>query len=501
MLTKDLPAETLSALLDALVAVNGAGALEETFGAIARSAAAVMRAEASSVILADRARNRQVFVAAVGDRADQLMHLEYEMGAGLSGKAMAARHPLVVDDVAHDKAHYSEIDHTIAFHTRSLIAAPLVHNGEVLGVVEVINPIDADHFTRREVQLAEIFANLAAVAFANARRLDRVSRENAGLRQAMGGRGRMIGDSPAMRQVFELIDRVAGANASVLLLGESGVGKELAAWMIHDASPRAQRAFIPVNCAALPETLLESELFGHEAGAFTGATARRLGRFELADGGTIFLDEIGEVSPAVQVKLLRVLQEREFVRVGGTRTVGCDVRVIAATNRNLEGLKNEGRFREDLYYRLNVFPITIPPLRQRPEDIPALVEHFLSVLSEELKIDRPELTAEAAGALAGYHYPGNIRELRNILERACLLADGGVIQPGHLSLERPLGEEAPPPADDGPQPSSLAAAEKVLIIRALRASGWNQSRAARSLGISRDNLRYRVKKYGIEIPR
>ena len=502
MRTNDLPAETLSALLDALVAVNGAGALEETFGAIARAAAAVLRAEASSVILADRARNKQVFVAVVGDRADQLMGLEYEMGAGLSGKAMSARRPLVVDDVASDKAHYSEIDHTIAFKTRSLIAAPLMHDGEVLGVVEVLNPVDADRFSGRDVQLAEIFANLAAVAFANARRLERVSRENAGLRQAMRGRGRMIGDSPAMKEVFDLIARVTGANASVLLLGESGVGKELAAWMIHDKSPRAQRAFIPVNCAALPETLLESELFGHEAGAFTGATGRRLGRFELADGGTIFLDEIGEVSPAVQVKLLRVLQEREFVRVGGTRTVGCDVRVIAASNRDLEALKNAGRFREDLYYRLNVFPITIPPLRGRPEDIPALVEHFLAVLSEELKINRPELTTEAAAALAAYHYPGNIRELRNILERACLLADGGVIEPGHLSLERPTGEDDPASrADDGPQGSSLAAAEKVLIVRALRASGWNQSRAARSLGISRDNLRYRLKKYAIEIPR
>ncbi len=499
MLTKDLPAETLSALLDALVAVNSAGELEETFAAIARSAAAVMRAEASSVILADRARDKQVFVAAVGDRADQLIGLEYEMGAGLSGKAMAARRPLAVDDVARDKAHYSRIDSTIAFETRSLIAAPLIHDGEVLGVVEVLNPIDAHHFTERDVQLAQIFANLAAMAFANARRLAQADRENVALKEVLHGHQRMIGDSPAMRRVFDLISKVAGANASVLLLGESGVGKELAAKMIHDDSPRGSRAFIPVNCAALPETLLESELFGHEAGAFTGATGRRMGRFELADGGTIFLDEIGEVSPAVQVKLLRVLQEKEFVRVGGTRTIGCDVRVIAATNRDLEARKNEGRFREDLYYRLDVFPITVPPLRQRREDIPALVDHFLSVLSKEMKIERPVVSDRATAALAGYHYPGNIRELRNILERACLLADGGVIEPGHLSLEQVAGAEAAP-ADDS-EIDTLAAAEKALIVRALGECGWNQSRAARSLGISRDNLRYRIKKYGIRIPR
>ncbi len=499
--TKDFPSETLSALLDASAAINSARALDETLSAIARAAAAVLRAEASSVIMVDRARRKQVFVAAVGDRSDQLMGLEYDLEAGLSGAAMAAGEAKVYNDVAHEKAHYREIDALVAFRTRSLIAAPLIHRDEVLGVVEVINPVGAELFDDRDRQLAQIFANLAAIAVSNAQNLHRVARENTGLRETLRGRRKMIGQAPAMRRVFDLIRRVAPSTASVLLLGESGVGKELAAQMVHENSPRRDRAFIAVNCAALPETLLESELFGHEAGAFTGATSRRVGRFELADGGTIFLDEIGEIDLSIQVKLLRVLQEKEFIRVGGTRTLGCDVRVIAASNRDLEALKDEGRFRDDLYYRLNVFPIVIPPLRERREDVPALVEHFLGVFAAEMKIERPAVTAEAMEVLERYDYPGNIRELQNILERACLLTDGPVIDLPHLPQEV-VASLAKSAGQGGPEGlNRLELAERELIVQALRASDWNQSRAARSLGISRDNLRYRVKKYRISIPR
>jgi len=504
--TRDLPAETLSSLLDASAAINSARALDETLGAIARAAAAVMRAEASSVIVLDNTRGKQVFVAAVGDRSDQLIGMEYDLGVGLSGKAMAAGESQIYHDVASEKAHYREIDDLMDFQTRSLIAAPMVHKDEVLGVVEVINPVSAERFNERDQQLAQIFANLAAIAASNAKNLDRVARENRGLKETLRRRARMIGDSPAMQNVQDLIRRVAPSNASVLLLGESGVGKELAAQMIHDNSRRAERAFIAVNCAALPETLLESELFGHEAGAFTGATGRRLGRFELADGGTIFLDEIGEIDPAIQVKLLRVLQEREFVRVGGSRTIGCDVRVIASTNRDLEAQKTAGRFRDDLYYRLNVFPITIPPLRERTGDISILVEHFLKVLSAEMTIDRPSITPGALDILRRYPYPGNIRELQNILERACLLADSGVIDVPHLTLGPASPAAQATPVTDAPAEApaglnALALAERDLILQALRRCDGNQSRTARSLGISRDNLRYRIRKYQIPIPK
>lgn len=495
--------------MDASAAINAAQGLDETLHAIAAAAAAVMRAEASSVIMLDRARGKQVFLAAVGDRSDQLIGVEYDAGVGLSGKAVSTGEAQIHNDVAHEKAHYKEIDDRVAFQTRSLVAAPLIHRGEVLGVVEVINPVGAEQFGDSDKELAQVFANLAAIATANAQSHDRVRRENRGLKEIFRPPAKILGDSPAMLEVSGLIERVSPSGATVLLLGESGTGKELAARAIHENSPRSDRPFIAVNCAALPETLLESELFGHEAGAFTGATGQRLGRFELADEGTIFLDEIGEIAPAVQVKLLRVLQEKEFVRIGGTRTIGCDVRVIAASNRDLDADRREGRFRDDLYYRLNVFPITIPPLRRRREDIPILVEHFLNILSAELKTVRPAITDRAMQALARYDWPGNIRELQNILERACLLADDGTIDLPQLpaDIASPDGQthaqthrSIPQAGQETPKSgNSLENMEKALIIKALRENNGNQTRAAKTLGISRDNLRYRIKKYGINI--
>ena len=493
---KNLSNEALSALVDASAAINASQGLDETLQAIASAATAVMQAEASSVIMLDKPRRKQVFHAAVGDRAERLIGIEFDMNVGLSGKAIATRKAQIYNHVAREKAHYKEIDAMLDFHTRSLIAAPLIHKGEVLGVVEVINPISSNQFTEADKQLAEVFANLAAIAAANARSYDRIKRENEGLKKTFTQSWRMIGKSPAMQEVFRLINRVCKSNATVLLLGESGVGKELAARVIHEKSPRADRPFIPVNCAALPETLLESELFGHEAGAFTGATSRRLGRFELANEGTIFLDEIGEIAPAVQVKLLRVLQEKEFVRVGGTKVIGCDVRVIAASNRDLEAERREGKFRDDLYYRLNVFPIVIPPLRQRREDIPELVEYFIGEISTELKIPPPNLTNEAMAALTRYDWPGNIRELRNVLERACLLAEDRIIDLEHLP-QGIVGHLDSSTRMKGQTVSTLQETEKALIIKALRENNGNQTKAARSLGITRDVLRYRIKKYNL----
>jgi two-component system NtrC family response regulator len=324
----------------------------------------------------------------------------------------------------------------------------------------------------------------------------------------------MIGAAPAMAAVKELITRVARSSTTVLLLGETGTGKELAARKIHALSNRRDQPFIAINCAALPETLLESELFGHEAGAFTGAKARKLGRFELAEGGTIFLDEIGEVTLSTQVKLLRVLQEREIVRVGGTQTVACDVRILAASNRDLAAEMREKRFRDDLYYRLNVFPIEIPPLRDRREDIPLLANFFLAKLAADINMPIPEISPEALSALTRYDFPGNIRELQNILERACLLCRGADDKAGAISLQHlphELADGAPEgpggpvssdrPVESGRRMDALASNEKAMVVNALRKSGWNQSQAAKLLGISRDNIRYRMRKYRIEQPK
>jgi two-component system NtrC family response regulator len=294
---------------------------------------------------------------------------------------------------------------------------------------------------------------------------------------------------------------VAGSKATVLVSGESGTGKELIARAIHQLSPRAGKTFISVNCAALTETLLESELFGHERGAFTHAVAMRKGRFELADGGTLFLDEVGEMSPALQVKVLRVLQEMEFERVGGTRTIKVDVRVVAATNKDLKEEVEAGRFREDLYYRLNVVHLNIPPLRQRPEDIPPLAAHFLRKYAAENIRGEVRLSPEALKLLVRYGWPGNVRELENVMERAVILCSDNLITmndlPGELGARR---EEAQVDIEhfiplSKPLPEALEEIEEQMIRRALEASGQIQVRAAEMLGITKSLLQYKLKKY------
>jgi len=294
-----------------------------------------------------------------------------------------------------------------------------------------------------------------------------------------------------MREVRRLVHEVAPTTATVLVTGHSGTGKELVARVIHDLSPRKERPFVPVHCAALPETLLESELFGHERGAFTGAVATRKGRFELADGGTIFLDEIGDLSAGIQVKLLRVLQERTFERVGGTRTVTVDVRVVAATNRELKAEVAAGRFREDLYYRLNVFPVALPPLASRADAIVPLAVHFAAKFAAAFGKEVPGLTPAARAALTGYRWPGNVRELQNVIERAVILAKGE-IDVRLLNLEADDPRE-PAPAGEG----VLQASEREAIRKVLAETGGNRKQAARILGISVRTLQYRIKEYGL----
>ena len=326
----------------------------------------------------------------------------------------------------------------------------------------------------------------------------RLLTENRELRAALAERHRVegiIGESGAMQEVLSVVRRVAPSDATVLIRGESGTGKELIARAIHYASPRAARALVKVNCAALAESLLEAELFGHEKGAFTGAVAARKGRFELADGGSLFLDEIGDLPAHLQVKLLRVLQEREFERVGSSRPIKVDVRLLAATHRNLEALVREGRFRDDLYYRINVVTIPLPALRERREDLPPLIDHFLRVFAEKNGKRIRGLTREARDALLRYDYPGNVRELENLIERAVVLTRDDVIGLGDL----PLTVEAQPAEPEGG--AGLVAAvegiERRMIREALAKADGTQTRAAELLGISERVLRYKLKKYGL----
>jgi len=308
--------------------------------------------------------------------------------------------------------------------------------------------------------------------------------------------GNIVGRSPAMRKIFELIPQVASTPSTVLVTGETGVGKELVARAIHYHSPRREKRFVAINCAAIPETLLESELFGHAKGAYTGAVADRKGRLEVADGGTVFLDEVAEMSTALQAKLLRFIESRELERVGDTESIKLDVRIIAATNRDLEEEVKEKRFRKDLYYRLNVLPIRIPPLRERAEDIPILVEHFISIHNERTGKHITGITGEAMRLLMAHEWPGNVRELENAIEHAFISCGGGAIKPQHLpegltgvgprDVERLAGEASP-----------MDALERELILRALRRHEWNQTRTAQSLRMSRSSLWRKMRKHGI----
>jgi DNA-binding NtrC family response regulator len=324
--------------------------------------------------------------------------------------------------------------------------------------------------------------------------------ENRSLREALGRRyelANVAARSPKMQEVLATVERVAPTNATVLLGGESGVGKDLIARAIHEKSRRARGPFVKINSTAIPENLLESELFGYERGAFTGAVASKPGKFELADKGTLFLDEIGDVPPATQVKLLRVLQEREFERLGGTKTIKVDVRLIAATNRDLREALEQGTFREDLYYRLNVVPIDIAPLRERKEDIPELVNIFIARFAGDSGKPVEGITPEALRILTNYHWPGNVRELQNIIERACALAKGTMIEAADIHLDT-----RPAKAGNGankflPDGMTLEQWEDEMIQEALRRANGNKSHAARLLGLSRNALRYRLSKIGI----
>jgi two-component system NtrC family response regulator len=329
----------------------------------------------------------------------------------------------------------------------------------------------------------------------------RLREENRSLREALGQRynyANVVANSPAMQEVLALVERVAPTPSTVLLGGESGVGKDLIARVVHQRSSRATGPFIKINTTAIPETLLESELFGYEKGAFTGATTSKPGKFELADKGSLFLDEIGDVPAATQVKLLRVLQEREFERLGGTRTVKVDVRLIAATNRDLRAALEQGTFREDLYYRLNVVPIDIPPLRAHKEDIPDLVTLFLARYAKASGKSFSGIAPDALDKLMQFHWPGNVRELENILERACALAVGSVLEPGDIRLDSTRAKPHDSSAEALlPEGKTLDQWEDEIIREAYRRANGNKSQAARLLGLSRNALRYRLEKIGI----
>ncbi|AEF84073.1 Nif-specific regulatory protein [Treponema primitia ZAS-2] len=465
---------------------------------ILESATRLCEGEASSLLMVNREKQELYFEIALGVKGAEVKKFTVKFGEGIAGWVAVNNKSIMVNDVVHDKRHLSIIPERIGYTSKTMLAVPMRVKDECIGVIELINKKDDKYFTNDDLEWLEIFANQAAIAIQNARSFEKARVEIQSLQDQIKtdqGYHTMIAKSPIIVEKIEIIDRIAKTDSSVLILGESGVGKEIFAEQIHLRSPRTKAPFVRVNCAALPEGLLESELFGHVKGAFTGAIQNRRGRFELADGGTIFLDEIGDLPLALQAKLLRVIQQKTFEKIGSDISVTVNVRILAATNKDIEAMVDRGEFRSDLYYRLNVLPIYIPPLRQRTEDIPELAEFFLKKFIRETKKQFTGFSNEAMEAMLSYSWPGNIRELENCIERACVIGKNSWIRKEDLFLK--LGNEAG--ADEGDRNLKIAINifKTHFIQKVLEENNWNQTEAAKALDIQRTYLSRLIKELDI----
>jgi Nif-specific regulatory protein len=428
----------------------------------------------------------------------------YKVGEGIVGRVVESGRPIVVPRVSQEPLF---LNRTGVFHERgevSFFCVPIKADARTIGALGAAYAYDDERDYEREQQFLSVVASMLGQA-ARLRRLGeseqkRLVEENQQLRQQLKTRyavPNIIGNSHVMQALYQEVGQVAPTSTTVLILGESGTGKELIAHAIHYGSSRADKPFVKVSCAALPESLIEAELFGHEKGAFTDAVSLKKGRFELAHKGTLFLDEIGELQPQTQIKLLRVLQEREFERLGGVQPIKVDVRLIAATNRDLEAAVRERAFREDLYYRLNVFTVFAPPLRERKADVLLLADHFVEKYAAEHRKDVRRLATTTIDMLMAYHWPGNVRELENCIERAVLVCDSGVIHAHHLPPSLQTAEAS------GTEPrvsleQALAQYERDLILDALKTARGNQARAARLLDTTERIVGYKLRKHGID---
>ena len=432
--------------------------------------------------------------------------VKYQVGEGITGRVIESGKPIVIPKISEEPLFLNRTASRRGARGEdfSFICNPIKKGNQVIGAISVDKPLDTHYSLDVAQQVMAVISTMIArqVIKLETIRLEesRLREENQRLKNELKNKYRItdiIGNSNKMREVFQMISQVSKSNATVLVRGESGTGKELVANSIHYNSLRAKNPFVKVNCAALPTNIIESELFGHEKGAFTGAIRQKLGKFELANKGTLFLDEIGSVDADVQVKLLRVLQEREFERVGGHKTIKTDVRIIAATNKNLENAVDEDTFRSDLYYRLNVFPIYLPPLRERKTDILLLADHFLDKYAKENSKDIRRFSTPAIDMLVGYHWPGNVRELENCIERAVLLCDEGVVHSYHLPPTLQTGSES------GTMPAlsledAVSKLEYEMIVDALKNTRGNTTKASDLLKTTVRKFNYKAKKYNID---
>jgi len=468
--------------------------LDKTLELIIRSASRFLNAKAASLLLLDQKTKELYFKVATGAKGQAIKEFRIKPGQGIAGYVASQGESLLIPDVTRDPRWYKEISESIGFETRSIACVPLKLEDHVIGVAQIIDKNDGSTISEAEVEPLSEFADLAAQAIGSAQKFEDVRRENEGLRKELGERHQIIGKSHALEKVVNDSIKVSRSKASALIQGESGTGKELLARLIHQAGPRKDKPLIVLNCAALPEALLEDELFGHEKGSFTGAIRRKIGKFELAHEGTIFLDEIGEMHTGMQAKLLRVLQEGVFYRVGGNIPISVDVRVLSATNKNLDEEVVEGRFREDLFYRLNVVQINLPSLRDRMEDIPVLAEYFLNQFKEETGMSQLKISDSAMKKMVEYDWPGNIRELRNAIERAVVMGDGNSIKPQDLPIKSV--KSAYPGLQVGlTLDEALNQFKKEFITLNLKHTDGNRSRAAKIMNIQRTYLSRLISRY------
>lgn len=479
--------------------------LEGALRSILKSLDTHMKLQRGTITLLDAKTETINIKMAHGLSEKSKKRVSYKVGEGITGKVVQTGKEIVVPDISKDprflyrtRARKQTNSKKIAF-----FCVPIKLESDTIGALSVDRQAGKGDNFKANVNLLNIIATMIAQAVKLNKLIqtdrEQLRDENIRLRQELKTKfniHNMVGSSNAMQQVYRLIDQVCDSNATVLIRGESGTGKDLVAHAIHYNSPRASKPFVKVNCTALPDTLLESELFGHEKGAFTGAIDKKLGRFERAHGGTIFLDEIGDFSLNLQVKLLRVIQFKEFERVGGFETIRTNVRIIVATNKNLEEQIKEGVFREDLYYRINVFPIYLPSLREHKDDIMLLADYFLEKLAAENNKDISRISTPAIDMLMHYHWPGNIRELENCIERAVLVCNGDVIRSEHLPPSLQMVKKTSS-ASSLSLTGIIENTERELIVDALKKCGGQQRKTAKELGITERMLGYKIKKYNI----
>jgi len=457
----------------------------------------MMRTRAVSLMLVDNNAKRLYVKAATGRIKHDPKKREIPLGKGIAGYVAENGEAVVVPDVDKDPRWDKEPSEFTGLDVCSMACVPMKTDEKTIGVVEVIDREDGGPFQDEDLKILTVYADAAALAIDKARKDGKLDTEDGIYREELCSKYQIIGESEVLKKVISEAFKVANSSASTLVLGESGTGKELLARLIHQAGPRRDNPMIGLNCAALPETLMEDELFGHEKGAYTGALNRKIGKFELADKGTLFLDEIGEMSAGMQAKMLRVLQEGAFYRVGGNLPVSVDVRVICATNRDIQKEVNEGRFREDLYYRMNVVQIQMPPLRERREDITLLAEHFLAVFRKERGGAALTIAERCMDNMLKYDWPGNIRELRNALERAVVMGNNKEIRPEDLPIFSPRtaykGLEVGLTLNE-----AINRFKKEFIIANLRHTGGNRTKAAKKMDIQRTYLSRLISKLDIQ---